>query len=70
MYDDPSRWSLAFQSYVQLTMMQLHTKKCSRPIKMMERSIYSGRHCFIENLYRYEQRYTVQKCSYVQNIKS
>ena len=26
MYEDPCRWSLAFQTYVQLTMVQNHTK--------------------------------------------
>ena len=52
MYEDPSRWSLAFQSYAQLTMMQNHVKKTNAPVKLMERSIYSGRRCFIENLYR------------------
>ena len=48
LYKDPARYSLAFQTYVQLTMMKLHMK---RP-KMMERSIYSARYCFVENLYR------------------
>lgn len=27
MYKDAQRWSLTFQSYVQLTMLQNHTKK-------------------------------------------
>ena len=56
MYEDPSRWSLTFQSYVLLTMMELHA---SRPppqpqslIKMMERSVFSARNCFVENLHR------------------
>lgn len=48
LYKDPTRYSLAFQTYVQLTMMKLHM---SRP-KLMERSIYSARYCFVENLYR------------------
>lgn len=26
MYSDPSRWSLTFQTYVQLTMLDLHTR--------------------------------------------
>lgn len=46
LYKDPARYSLAFQTYVQLTMIKLHTK---RP-KLMERSIYSARYCFVENL--------------------
>lgn len=48
LYKDPSRYSLAFQTYVQLTMMKLHQE---RP-KLMERSIYSARYCFVENLFR------------------
>lgn len=48
LYKDPARYSLAFQTYVQLTMMKLHM---ARP-KMMERSIYSARYCFVENLYQ------------------
>lgn len=48
LYKDPVRHSLAFQTYVQLTMIKLHQK---RP-KLMERSIFSARYCFVENLYR------------------
>jgi len=54
MYDDPKRWSLTFQTFVQLTMVDIHTRKTRIPgaIKMMERSIYSARYCFVENLFR------------------
>lgn len=55
MYNDPSRHSLTFQSYVQLTMTQLHCQKPSSTnteFKVMERSLYSARHCFVENLWR------------------
>lgn len=48
LYKDPARYSLAFQTYVQLTMMKLHM---AQP-KLMERSIYSARYCFVENLYK------------------
>lgn len=51
MYKDAKRWSLAFQSYVQLTMLQIHAKRQSKPIKLMERSIFSARYCFVENLF-------------------
>jgi len=52
MYEDPQRWSLTFQTYVQLTMVDLHARKTENPnaIKMMERSIYSAKYCFVENL--------------------
>ncbi|XP_050466366.1 deoxynucleoside kinase-like isoform X1 [Cataglyphis hispanica] len=51
MYRDPSRYAFLFQSYVQLTMLQLHTCKIPSPYKIMERSVYSTM-CFIENLKR------------------
>ncbi|ELU17389.1 hypothetical protein CAPTEDRAFT_178371 [Capitella teleta] len=52
MYKDSQRWSLTFQSYVQLTMLQNHVKKQRKAVKMMERSIYSAKYCFVENLYK------------------
>ena len=52
MYSNPARYSCMFQSYVQLTMMDIHTVSIDKPVKMMERSIYSSRYCFVENLYR------------------
>ncbi|XP_066587361.1 deoxynucleoside kinase [Prorops nasuta] len=51
MYKDPNRYSFLFQSYVQLTMLQLHTMEVSEPYKIMERSVYSAR-IFIENMKR------------------
>jgi len=51
MYEDPKRWSLMFQTYVQLTMIQHHTKSSIKPIRVMERSLLSARYCFVENLY-------------------
>lgn len=52
MYKDTERWSLTFQSYVQLTMLQIHTKRQIAPVKMMERSLFSAKYCFVENLYK------------------
>ncbi|KAL4235156.1 ATP binding [Mactra antiquata] len=51
MYEDPSRWGAIFQSYSQLTMTDLHTRPHKCQVKLMERSLYSGRYCFIENLH-------------------
>ncbi|CAH1779642.1 unnamed protein product [Owenia fusiformis] len=51
MYEDPARWSLTFQTYVQLTMLQSHMAPQKKPIKMMERSIHSAKQCFVENLH-------------------
>ncbi|XP_018576748.1 deoxynucleoside kinase-like [Anoplophora glabripennis] len=52
MYKDPKKWSFTFQSYVQLTMLRQHTRKIPQPIKLMERSIYSARYCFVEKMAR------------------
>ncbi|XP_075215674.1 deoxynucleoside kinase-like [Lycorma delicatula] len=53
MYQDPARWSFTFQSLVQKTMLELHVRNCvNHPVKLMERSIYSARYCFVENLYK------------------
>lgn len=52
MYTNPHRWACHFQSYVQLTMLKLHTRKTNKDFKVMERSFYSGR-CFVENMRRH-----------------
>uniref|UniRef100_A0A1B6C1H1 Deoxynucleoside kinase domain-containing protein n=1 Tax=Clastoptera arizonana TaxID=38151 RepID=A0A1B6C1H1_9HEMI len=52
MYKDPMKWGLAFQSIVQKTMLDLHLRTSHEPIKMMERSIFSARYVFVENLHR------------------
>ncbi|KAL3290123.1 hypothetical protein HHI36_023489 [Cryptolaemus montrouzieri] len=52
MYEDPKKWSFTFQSYVQLTMLQHHTLPTNCPVKLMERSIYSARYCFVEKMKR------------------
>ena len=63
MYEDPERWAFLFQTYVQLTMLQQHTENNDKQIKIMERSLYSARYCFIENLFKsgkiQESEYTV-----------
>nr|KAI8762008.1 thymidine kinase 2; mitochondrial [Biomphalaria glabrata] len=52
MYKDPHRWGMTLQTYVQLTMLQAHTKVQEYPVKLMERSLYSAKYCFVENLYK------------------
>ncbi|KAL0271809.1 UNVERIFIED_CONTAM: hypothetical protein PYX00_008793 [Menopon gallinae] len=52
MYNDINKWAFTFQTYVQLTMTRLHEMETLKPVKMIERSIYSARYCFIENLHR------------------
>ena len=44
-----SRWSFQFQSYVQLTRLQLLKKPSNCSVKIIERSIQNNRYCFLEN---------------------
>ncbi|XP_012062731.1 PREDICTED: deoxynucleoside kinase-like [Atta cephalotes] len=50
-YKDPVHYAFLFQSYVQLTRLQLHTMATPSPYKVMERSVFSAR-CFLENMKR------------------
>ncbi|XP_061863746.1 thymidine kinase 2, mitochondrial isoform X1 [Colius striatus] len=52
MYQDASRWGITLQTYVQLTMLEQHTRPMISPVRMMERSIHSAKYIFVENLYR------------------
>lgn len=52
LYEDPNRWGFAFQANAQMTLAKLHAQPTKAPVKVMERSIYSARYCFVENLYR------------------
>ncbi|KAM7058763.1 thymidine kinase 2, mitochondrial isoform 8-T8 [Molossus nigricans] len=52
MYRDACRWGLTLQTYVQLTMLDQHTRPQMSPVRLMERSIHSARYIFVENLYR------------------
>lgn len=49
-YKDPEKYSMSFQSYIQLTMLQNHLVKATSRYKVLERSIFSAQHCFIANL--------------------
>ncbi|KAJ8319137.1 hypothetical protein KUTeg_004228 [Tegillarca granosa] len=53
LYQDPKRWSFSFNLYAQLTRIQMHVKPHSKPVKLLERSLYSTRYCFVENDYRH-----------------
>lgn len=50
---DPAKYAFPFQQYVQLTMAQVHRSvpPVEGQIKLMERSLYSARFCFVENLH-------------------
>ena len=43
------RWSFQFQSYVQLTRLDLLKKPTDCSVKIIERSIQNNRYCFLEN---------------------
>lgn len=51
MYEDPLKYFSSFQQYVFLTQIEQHSV-INNPIKIMERSLYSARYCFLENLKR------------------
>lgn len=52
LYADPHRWGFTFQANAQMSIAKLHAQPAKAPIKVMERSIYSARYCFVENLYQ------------------
>lgn len=52
MYNDAKKWALPLQSYITLTMLENHMMSTPGDIKLMERSIHSARHCFVENMHK------------------
>lgn len=50
---DPARFAFPFQQYVQLTMTEVHRSvpPVEGQCKLMERSLYSARFCFVQNLH-------------------
>uniref|UniRef100_A0AAV2JN44 Thymidine kinase 2, mitochondrial n=1 Tax=Knipowitschia caucasica TaxID=637954 RepID=A0AAV2JN44_KNICA len=52
MYQDPERWGITLQTYVQLTMLDRHQAPLDAPVRMMERSLYSAKYIFVENLFK------------------
>ncbi len=51
-YDDPSLWSMVFQSYTQLTMLENLVCLSPHPVKIIERSIFSNQYIFSEYLHK------------------
>ncbi|XP_013408593.1 deoxynucleoside kinase [Lingula anatina] len=49
LYKDMKRWSFSFNTYVQLTRVQMHNFETQKPIRMIERSLHSTKHVFMEN---------------------
>lgn len=48
MYANPTQHATNFQLYAMQTMLQIHLNEQSKSIKVMERSIYTIKHCFLE----------------------
>jgi len=51
LYEDPKRWSMVFQTYAMLTILENHLNAAQHPITLIERSIFSAQYVFIENLH-------------------
>ncbi len=43
LYEDPDRWSYQFQSYVQLTRLQILREPATKRVKVVERSLQNNR---------------------------
>jgi deoxyadenosine/deoxycytidine kinase len=52
-YQDPHRWAYALETQTMICRVKEHSKEQqhSNPWRIMERSIYSGYHCFAQNSY-------------------
>lgn len=48
LYENPKEWLFPFQSFATLTLYKNHVKKVEKKYKIMERSILSTKHCFVE----------------------
>lgn len=42
-YENPNRWAMTFQMYVNLTVLDIYKAKTWKPIKIIERSLLSSR---------------------------
>lgn len=50
-FADPERFQFPFQTYATLTRLQQHLQPCEQPIKLMERSLLTARHCFVASIH-------------------
>lgn len=50
LYADPAGWGMTFQTFVTLSMLKSHLRSNGSAIKVMERSLFSARHCFVESM--------------------
>ncbi|XP_067008484.2 thymidine kinase 2, mitochondrial [Anabrus simplex] len=48
LYQDLKRWNFTFQSFVQLSRLDIQTQDTDKSVQMFERSIQNNRFCFVE----------------------
>lgn len=46
-YKDPKKYFLSFELYVMQTLLEVQNTPCNRPVRLMERSLFSARDIFI-----------------------
>ena len=51
-YTNCQRWGYLFQSYAALSLLKIYQQPHVTPVKIIERSIYSGFYCFGHNLFK------------------
>lgn len=51
-FKHPELFAFPFQSYATLTRLRQHLQPSEKPIKVMERSLLTARHCFVKNLHQ------------------
>lgn len=49
-YKDPEKWAFPFDVYVMMTAWDQNLQGLGKPLRIIERSIYSCRYCFVKNL--------------------
>ncbi|KAF5397035.1 Deoxynucleoside kinase [Paragonimus heterotremus] len=52
MYQDSTRWAVPFQAQVLVTLLDRQLKPQTAPVRLVERSVYSCRYCFVENMHK------------------
>ncbi|CAL8070646.1 unnamed protein product [Calicophoron daubneyi] len=51
MYQDYARWAIPFQAQVMVTSLDRQIQPQVAPVRLIERSLYSCRYCFTENMH-------------------
>ncbi|CAH8579479.1 unnamed protein product [Dicrocoelium dendriticum] len=51
MYNDVAKWAVPFQAQVLVTLLDRQLKPQTAPVRLVERSVYSTRYCFVERMH-------------------